>query len=111
MNWIKVYERLTRKYNADCSELDDWSDNYIEYATIGNQTVETEEDGCYNGYEVVRTKGNLTEEYAFKFLQEEFRRGCSCEHDCCGHYHGGLDKVIKIADDKFLLCVSYCPNY
>ena len=28
-------------------------------------------------------------------IYDHFRFGCSCEHDCCGHWFGGAYKVRK----------------
>ncbi|MHA1220156.1 MAG: hypothetical protein ACTSQB_00305 [Candidatus Heimdallarchaeota archaeon] len=112
MEWNKAYKRLTRKYNADCKELDDWSDEFLEYFEIEGEIIDEQDEGDYSKYLIIVTKKScLSEKEIYEFLKDEYVKGCSCEHDCCGHYFGGINKVIRILDNRFMLSLSYAPNY
>jgi len=112
MNWNKAYQRITRKYNPDCMENDEWSDTYIEYKVLGEKIISESNDGSYSKTVTIRTKlDNLTKQIVYDYLVDEYLRGCSCEYDCCGHYFGGIRVVKKINNSKFRITLSYTPNY
>ena len=81
-HWIKAHQRITRKYNPDHMENDEWSDSYIEYSETDESIIEEGAEGDYSKVITIKTKlDNLTEQIVYDYLVDEYLKGCSCEHD------------------------------
>jgi hypothetical protein len=58
---------------------------------------------------IIKTGADLTDEEKAE-IRETLRRGCYCEHDCCGHYFGGVNSITKIWDGKYIALAVYERN-
>lgn len=88
---IKLYRRLTRKYNTAYSHLDDWGylgdavekspDNPWVYDANGEsasaKVIVTVAPEVLN-----RTPAKVVEQA----IEDNYAASCTCEHDCCGHW-------------------------
>ena len=117
-------KNVTHKYNADWSHLDDWEVLDWEWDQINDPDgYDVGDDGVAFNY-VIKVKGSCTDEEFYQVMADEYRRGCSCEHDCCGHYFGGVHKIRSLSEVEFdmnsdrkrlnpayVVTASYNPNY
>jgi len=107
-----VETRTERKYNPDCMENDpsivqDWKFRILseDVDWTSNTMLLTVR---------VKVTTELTAEQVRAGLYDEYLKGCSCEHDCCGHLFGGIHDVERPYNRKkneWILKVSYHPNY
>jgi hypothetical protein len=123
-------KQLTHKYNPDWSHLDSWETLPWTWRILSKQS-NAEGFGYDDGYRTVmriKVYGEHDQDDLINVLRGHFRRGCSCEYDCCGHYFGGLtltkfDNSADYSTGKFLvvpannrkgeyiITTSYSPNY
>lgn len=113
-----LYVLLTRKYNPDYKHLD--NHEFVGTMTYGSDP--TRPDTSDNSYEC-----NVTEHYIArvepvsphirvsvikKAIEDHFRTGCSCEHDCCGHSFGGVRQIKYLGDGHlYSITCGYARNY
>ncbi len=104
------------RYNADYKHLDKWHDADWQYRVLTNTNID--DDGLEEGYTqtiIIDTTDDLTIEDVFSAMSGLMSQGCSCEHDCCGHYFGGLSQVKSAShshkSNKFILTANYSRNY
>jgi len=116
--WFNPSIRKTFKYVASCSHMDEWetADWKARVTATGKvfdeNDVEIEDDHAV--HTVIATDTDVNSVQVEEAFRGDLARGCSCEHDCCGHYHGGLYRVIQLHEhDKkhWLLIASYGRNY
>lgn len=108
--------RDSHKYNADWKHLDSWHDADWQYRVLTSTTIdEAGLEESYTQTTIIKTTDNLTIEDVFTAMSGQMSQGCSCEHDCCGHYFGGLSQVISAhhshKSNKFILTANYSRNY
>lgn len=60
---------------------------------------------------VVERAVDATDDEIKAGLFRAYRAGCSCEHDCCGHWTGGAVEVIKQEDGVWSVKAHYSRNY
>lgn len=72
-------------------------------------------DETYSYKVLVMEKGRAcgaTNDEIKKALRFEWAAGCSCEHDCCGHFFGGINsKIVRYGDSCWTFESSYSRNY
>jgi len=100
----------TKKYNPDHAYLDEWE--VVATAEIKHGTVVDDEEGGYE-QKITATLTNLNNEAAVeRAIQDTYRRGCSCEWDCCGCPTGGAREFVWVTPGRVVkFTVSYRPNY
>ena len=108
-------KNVTRKYNPDYAHLDEWEK--IGTATLWHQDRQFDEmeyspDDSYT-QEVM---AELNEPYARadveQALRDQMRWSCSCEHDCCGHYFGGVQGEFSwVSPTLVKFTVGYARNH
>lgn len=57
----------------------------------------------------VALKG-LTNVQLYNGLHAEYHERCSCEHDCCGCYFGGVCDIIRVTAREVAFTTSYSRN-
>lgn len=108
--------RMTYRYNADWSQNDDWnSPDSLFVKVISGQSFEDgdEFDSGYTHWQEVTFNKPVSRLLANAILRGMFARSCSCEHDCCGHYSGGVHEVRKASKNgrHWICSTHYSPNY
>ena len=54
---------------------------------------------------------NIDKKIAEDEIREKLFSYCSCEHDCCGHFTGGVIKTIKVKAREYVVYAKYARNY
>lgn len=85
-NTFAGYVRLTHKYVDGYKHLDEEEYKGIFHilSVSAPQDYDESSDSWARTYRVKAPAG-LTREEIEGVLRNEFRYGCRCEHDCCGH--------------------------
>lgn len=109
------------KYVPSCSYLETMDpvavvelESYIKRP----MTDVDEEDPCdpigYDGLiHILEPYEGYTDEKLILGMRAEFRMGCHCEYDCCGHYHGGITVLEQVPGDssRWRFSTHYARNY
>jgi len=112
IEWITPRIRKTFRYNADWSHLDEWEDAVWSYAIV-NQSEQHDGD-LEEGVRVIATimtDNAVNKDEIEAAFRGELVKGCSCEHDCCGHYFGGLSNVTQLSRLEWRITAAYSRNY
>lgn len=106
----------SKTYNADYQHEDPQRDMDVTVkAVFGKEVQQYDMEETYSQLVYLTTSRPITERELFELCYDEFRQGCSCEYDCCGHYHGGastkLAKKLNRSGTKWAVPLSYSRNY
>lgn len=76
-----------------------YKDNYgPEVRTVDHVEAETLHSRGYSSDDI------------FDMIFQDFDRSCGCEHDCCGHYFGGIVNHRKIGEFTWIVETHYIMN-
>ena len=50
-------------------------------------------------------------DFLWNIFGDRFTAGCTCEHDCCGHWFGGVSKIRTNGPREVIVEASYSRNY
>ena len=111
-----LYVLLTHKYNPDHQYLD--NREFVGTMTYGSdptcRDIDTS-DGSVTKHYMARVEPvspNIRVSVIKKALEDHFRVGCSCEHDCCGHSFGGVRQIKYLGDGHlYSITCGYARNY
>jgi len=120
--WFHPNIRKTFKYVPSCSHMDEWEPAEWQARVCSTGRVEDHNDednmeDSHSIHTIIETDVVVTEEQVTEAFKGDLAEGCSCEHDCCGHFHGGLTRVIPFDHHKYntgkswLLVSGYSRNY
>jgi len=115
ISWLRAIKNTTRKYNPDCSHRDKWA--YLDWnwrVLSRHIKYDYDDEGGYAKTYRIKTNKSVPREELRAVMRDAFIKGCSCEHDCCGHYFGGLldiDRPDNRKKNEYLVHTSYSPNY
>ena len=84
---IQLHSR--KQYVPDCAHLDDQRPMELDAKVVYGKHFPAEHDGHSTTLVEVTFSRPVTNTEAQDAGYDMFARGCSCEHDCCGHWHGG----------------------
>lgn len=105
-------KRTTRRYNPDYAYLDNWEALSWSWSELRfNNVYRYDDDDGYTQLQHILIKGDAILEDVYEVLRDNNLRGCSCEHDCCGHYFGGVRGVTRLNDHEYIIESSYSRNY
>jgi hypothetical protein len=87
-------KRLTRKYNAGYSYLDEWE----HVATAKNVYSKTRRasDESKRVFSLFLVSSKESESDVKQALRDTLSHRCTCEHDCCGHWQTDVCQVRRI---------------
>ena len=113
MNRQDLYVLRTHKYNPDYADLDDQERigvvTWDEDPTM-KPVHDLDDCGAKRLFYIARVESTAPKDDIISALHDLVRHGCSCEHDCCGHYHGGAEEIID-RHPIYLITAVYAPNY
>ena len=104
-------EVVTHKYNPDYSYLDESETLPWSWAVVSKRDIEPT-DSNDDGWtvELMVVTDSVREPAAFTdVMVTALRRGCSCEHDCCGCAFGGYSRHERIGGSLFKVTAGYSP--
>ena len=97
--------RLTHRYRAHCSYMDDWASlpPIYQMERIGREC--RDEDADYGTimevHRISDAAQELPEEVLFSLVKDTVgETGCGCEHDCCGCVSTRAASVRRLSVDK-----------
>jgi hypothetical protein len=107
---------VTRKYITSYSHLDNWEFigqvEYFKSDDYGDESYDEDESVRQDNLVIVYLAESHTREEAESALRDMARKGCNCEHDCCGHYFGGISSNFTWLDSSTVRFTStYQRNY
>tara|TARA_B100000029_G_scaffold129524_1_gene123028 strand:+ start:278 stop:625 length:348 start_codon:yes stop_codon:yes gene_type:complete len=112
--WIEARCNISNKYNYDYAYLDDWEYFNWSFRILSEKEKQYTEYDSYVNILRIKTNTRTSKKTLFKVLRDYFERSCSCQHDCCGCFFGGLVNLKKPTNRKnneYIATVSYSPNY
>ncbi len=85
---IRFQERLSHSYIDAYKHLDKFAEKYYTAKMMPGPLQENydDSDSCWRKVYVEFRDRSVNLRLARKLLPDAFRSGCSCEHDCCGHF-------------------------
>jgi len=122
-----LYILLTRGYNSDYQHLE--NQEFVGTITYGSDPTRPDKDNEYDDddeaneawddtairYYVARVEPvspKIRVSVIKKAIEDHFRVGCSCTHDCCGCWFGGVRKVKYLGDGHlYLITTAYQRNF
>ena len=91
---IQMHDR--KQYVADCSYLDDQQPMTLDAKIVYGAHFPAPEP---DEHSTTLIEATFSRPVTYREAQEAgydmFARGCSCEHDCCGHWHGGSGDWVQ----------------
>ena len=111
-HWIEAEVNTTHTYNPDYKHEDTWENRSWCWRILSDKTEDYEERRINRIR--IKTDKTVSIRALDRSLQDYFVKGCSCEHDCCGHWFGGLDSIKRPKNRKkneYMITVSYSQNY
>jgi len=109
-NLQQAYKQTSHRYNPDYAYLDSGED-LDWYWWIASETKSYDDEGGVYYNHLINVIGEHTIEDFKDVMRDEFRRGCSCEYDCCGHYFGGAGTIKQLSKCEYIVVAAYHPNY
>ena len=116
---FQAMKKLTNRYVAAYDYLDrqEYQDFWIKEVR-GKAHYGAEFDSGYRRWVYLTTSRPVTEEEISEALFV-YDKGCSCSHDCCGHYFGGaqyhrlrnLGHLRSGKARRWAVPLGYSPNY
>lgn len=114
-SYMQAYVQDTHKYNPDYAYLDKGHYEPWYWRILSERFYPGEDYDEWGTLKIrIKVKGNTTRSQIWDAMNDHYQQGCSCEHDCCGHLHGGLYGVEKPSNRKkneWILTVWYGRNY
>ena len=91
--------RRTFNYNAGWSHLDKWE---LIGTTRAMGVIREKNDGeSFRRTQLFLVNSDASKEDVRDALMERERFGCTCEHDCCGHFFGSATNARQVPNSKF----------
>ena len=115
MHTTNLERQTTSKYHAGYSHLEETEPVGLATVLEMGELPTSDEDSTVLRY-LLGVVAECTDEEIRQGIRAEFSRSCQCEHDCCGHWVGGVDDIKSIGqlDDEgerwFSVVVSYGRN-
>lgn len=106
--WHTFEHRATHKYITAYDHLDSW-------VAIGKyralNSVNFEEDWeTAKSFIRVKVRSIFDDDQIARALYDNFADGCSCEHDCCGHWQTRTSDVKRVSKDNWIVWLSHYRN-
>lgn len=104
--------RVTHQYRDGYSELDEWIDAGFKVKVLGGARKIINDKHGENVTIIyhVRAPKNVRPELVRYVCNGQFATGCTCEHDCCGHWQSFLSAFKKIGRGKYVALVNWYVN-
>lgn len=104
-------ERLTWRYTDAHAHKDEWSDTvqgYFQILSVSQPVYPPNANrDTWCKYLRVKAPAHLTRNEVVRVLSSNFRHGCTCEHDCCGHVFSWANDVRHIKRREWRVEVCY----
>lgn len=115
-NELSTERNVSKRYNADWSSNDEFADmDFMAKVVYGKVNQDGDEyDAGYHYWAYITTSRPITQEQFDELCYTNFRRGCSCEHDCCGHHFGGAHSYKakhNMKQTRWAVELHYAPNF
>jgi hypothetical protein len=111
MQIIQAERKLTNRYNAGWSDLDETQPMGFTLKTVRGATKYDD------NYERSTTYLHVTASRPISYRElratlHHFSRGCRCEHDCCSHWNGGAGVPVQVSKNgrKWAIPLHYSMN-
>jgi hypothetical protein len=109
------YRHTTARYRPGYRHLEEreFIGVFHELKVGANRYTSSEEYGDADDLErVIRIKAprGVSFEQIREVVRARYTGGCRCEHDCCGHYQSGVDRITHSKRREWLVHISAYRN-
>ena len=110
MEPIHMYKKVTRRYSAGWSHLDD--DVYVGSLRVLKTTPYqySEEGVSFTRLITVKVLTSTSRDDLEIGIHDTFSHGCRCEHDCCGHYQVYVDSIKHTKRKEYAVAIVGVAN-
>jgi hypothetical protein len=108
---MKAVKPLARKYNPDHKHLEEVEELPWSWKIEMEEPVKVPEGE--GSRMLIKVEGEMAQPGMVEVrevLAFYFKEGCSCQHDCCGHYSGGLHEIMQLNSRWYLVTTKYYRN-
>jgi len=109
-----AYRRLTHKYAQGWAHLDEHEYMGFSVRVVTGRFIRGEKyDDAQTTALHITTSRPVTLDEITAAMHLEYSAGCTCEFDCCGHFHGGPSQIRRASKNgrHWRTILTYMPNY
>jgi hypothetical protein len=115
-NALSTERNVSKRYNPDWASQDNHVQMDFLAKHVSGKVIDDGDDfdSGYHYWVYVSTNKPITDEQFRELCYTNYRQGCSCEHDCCGHYFGNANTSTMKHNKKrtkWAVELHYAPNF